>query len=68
MFVLSHVQLFVTLGTIDHQTLLSMEFYRQEYWSGLPFSSPEKKKERKNSNEGRDEVFGVIKLDIYTVW
>ena len=24
-----------------HQALLSMEFSRQEYWSGLPFSSPE---------------------------
>ena len=23
--------------TIAHQALLSMEFYRQEYWSGLPF-------------------------------
>ena len=61
-------QCFMTPWTIVHQTLLSMEFYRQEYWSGLPFSSPEKKKERKNSKEGRDEVFGVIKLDIYTVW
>jgi len=25
---------------IAHQTLLSMEFSRQEYWSGLPFPSP----------------------------
>ena len=24
-----------------HQAPLSMEFFRQEYWSGLPFSSPE---------------------------
>ena len=23
-----------------HQALLSMEFSKQEYWSGLPFSSP----------------------------
>ena len=37
---LSHVWLFVTSWTIDHQALLSMEFSRQEYWSGLPFSSP----------------------------
>ena len=26
---------------IAHQAPLSMEFSRQEYWSGLPFSSPE---------------------------
>ena len=26
--------------TIAHQTLLSMGFPRQEYWSGLPFPSP----------------------------
>ena len=31
----SHIQLFVTLWTVAHQALLSMEFSRQEYWSGL---------------------------------
>jgi len=30
----------VTPWTVAHQALLSMEFSRQEYWSGLPFSSP----------------------------
>ena len=34
---LSHVQLFTMLGTVARQALLSMEFSRQEYWSGLPF-------------------------------
>ena len=34
---LSHVQFFETPWTVAHQTLLSMEFFRQEYWSGLPF-------------------------------
>jgi len=29
-------QLFVTLWAITHQAPLSMEFSRQEYWSGLP--------------------------------
>ena len=29
-----------TLWTVAHQALLSMEFSRQEYWSGLPFISP----------------------------
>ena len=31
---------FMTPWAVAHQTLLSMEFSRQEYWSGLPFSSP----------------------------
>ena len=30
----------VTPWTIAHQASLSMEFSRQEYWSGLPFPSP----------------------------
>ena len=34
---LSHVQLFAAPWTIAHQAHLSMEFSRQEYWSGLPF-------------------------------
>ena len=40
MCVFSHVWLFATLQTVAHQTLLSMEFPRQEYWSRLPFPSP----------------------------
>ena len=38
--VLSHVRLFVTPWTVAHQAPLSIEFSRQEYWSGLPFPSP----------------------------
>ena len=38
--VLSHVQLFAILWTVAHQASLSMGFPRQEYWSGLPLSSP----------------------------
>ena len=37
---LSCVQLFVTPWTVAErlcQALLSMEFFRQEYWSGMPF-------------------------------
>ena len=37
---LSCVQLFGTLWTVAHQAPPSMEFSRQEYWSGLPFPSP----------------------------
>ena len=35
----SHVRLCATPWTA-HQALLSMEFSKQEYWSGLPFPSP----------------------------
>ena len=31
---------FMTPWTVAHQAPLSMEFSRQEYWSGLPFPSP----------------------------
>ena len=37
---LSRVQLFVTTWTVTHQASLSMEFSRQERWSGLSFSTP----------------------------
>ena len=30
----------LTPWTVAHQAPLSMEFSRQEYWSGLPFPSP----------------------------
>ena len=36
----SHVQLFVTPWTVALQALLSVEFSRQEYWSGLPCPPP----------------------------
>ena len=37
---LSSVQLFATPWTVAYQAPPSMEFSRQEYWSGLPFPSP----------------------------
>ena len=37
---LSHVWLFVTSWTVACQAHLSMGFFRQDYWSGLPFPSP----------------------------
>ena len=39
-WLLSCVQLFAALWTVACQAPLSMEFSRQEYWSGLPFPSP----------------------------
>ena len=38
---LSHVQLIVTLWAVTCQGPLSMGFFRQEYWDGLPFLPPE---------------------------
>ena len=37
---LSCVRLFGSPWTIVHQAPLSIEFSRQEYWSGLPFPTP----------------------------
>ena len=37
---LSRVPLFETPWTVAHQAPQSMEFSRQEHWSGLPFPSP----------------------------
>ena len=36
----SRVRLFVTPWTVAYQAPQSMEFSRQEYWSGLLFPSP----------------------------
>ena len=37
---LSRVQLFAAPWTVAYQAPPSIEFSRQEYWSGLPFPSP----------------------------
>ena len=37
---LSRIQLFATPWTVAYQAPLSVEFSRQEYWSGLPYPSP----------------------------
>ena len=37
---LSRVRLFATPWTVAYKVPPSMEFSRQEYWSGLPFPSP----------------------------
>ena len=37
---LSRVRFFVTQWTVAYQAPPSVEFSRQEYWSGLPFPSP----------------------------
>ena len=40
MKLLSRVQLFAIPWTVAYQAPPSMEFSRQEYWSGLPLPSP----------------------------
>ena len=35
-----NIQFFATLWTVACQAALSMEFSRQEYWSGLSFPTP----------------------------
>ena len=37
---LSRVRLFATPWTVAYHAPQFMEFFRQEYWSGLPFPSP----------------------------
>ena len=38
---LSHVQLFATLCIVVRHATVSVEFPKQEYWSGLQFPAPE---------------------------
>ena len=52
---LSSGQLFGTPWTVAHQSLLSMEFSRQEHQSGLPFPSP-----GDLPNPGTEPVFPVL--------
>ena len=63
---LRHVQLFATPQIVVSQAPLPIEFSRQEYWSGLPFSSPG----HENSND-KQKVLEVLKecnLDVIEVW
>ena len=43
MLVSQYCQTLLTPTYRAHQALLSIEFCRQEYWSGMPFPSPGKK-------------------------
>ena len=57
---LSRGWLFVTPWTIAHLAPLSMEFSRQEYWSGLPFPSPDAEYIMENAR--LDEAQAGIKI------
>ena len=50
----AHMLSHVIPWTSAHQTPLSMDFSRQEYWSGLPFPSP--------------WIYFLINACIYSVW
>ena len=39
-FALSRVQLFVAIWTVAYQAPLPMEYFRQEYWRGVPIQTP----------------------------
>ena len=43
---LSRIQLFEAPWTVACQAPLSMEFFRQEYWGGLPFKPGKLQKEK----------------------
>ena len=58
---LSRVRLYVTPWTVAYQAPLSMGFSRQEYWSGLPFSSP-----RDLPNPGIKPGFPALEADALT--
>ena len=61
---LSHVRLrHATPWTIAHQAPLSMGFSGQEYWSGLPFLSPED-----NPDTGIEPRSPCVTGRFFTVW
>ena len=52
---------FVTPWTVAHQAPLSMEFSRQEYWSGLPLPFP--------GDRPRDQTqISCIAGRVFTIW
>ena len=60
---LNHVWLFATPWTIASQAPPFMGFPRQEYWSGLPFPSPEE------SSQPRDLTqISCIAGRFFTIW
>ena len=60
---LSHVWLFAIPRSVSYQALLSTEFSRQEYWSGLPFPSP-----GDLPNPGMELRSPALWADSFTIW
>ena len=59
---LSCVQLFATPWTVTYKVPPSVEFSRQEYWSGLPFPSP-----GDLPNPGIEPGSPVLQADAFTL-
>ena len=60
---LSSVWHFATPWTVAYQAPSSMEFSRQEYWSGLPFPSP-----GELPDPGIKPRFPALQADAFTIW
>ena len=60
---LNHVQLVATPWTVAHHAPLSMDFFRQEDWSGLPFPSPEDL-----PNPGIEPRAPEFQVGFFTIW
>ena len=60
---LSCVRLFATPWTVTYEVPPSVEFSRQEYWSGLPFPSP-----GDLPNPGIEPGSPVLQADAVTLW
>ena len=60
---LSHVRLFATPWTVAYQAPPPMGFSRQEYWSGLLFSSP-----GDLPNPGIEPWSSALWADAFTIW
>ena len=60
---LGHVRFFATPWTVAHQASPSMEFSRQEYWSGLPFPSPEDL-----PHPGIEPRSPTLQADAFIIW
>ena len=53
----------MTPWTLAHQAPLSMEFSRQEYWSGLPFPFPEDLSYQGPSRPGTEPGSSALQAD-----
>ena len=60
---LSCVLLFATPWTVAYEIPPSMEFSRQEYWSGLPFPSP-----GSLPHPGIEPGSPILQADAFTIW
>ena len=68
---LSHIRLFVTPWTVARQAPLSMEFSRQEYWSGLHskrFSSNPTRPQNLFLHKSNENTTKTLKINLLELW